>query len=182
MKIRYSEFHPDPSLRGKINDSLPRSRAQAAVDSGLAVEIPYTSYRERLASEEASRQASLPAPPPVKVSWEVTCGILNRRWCISAKCSRGCSLFYDEHPSAGAIESLTFCHSCSGCAPEKIPAAVAAQYRKQFAPPTTLGADEAAYHRGASGAGATKLDRECNEYVQRPGFVSDQPARDWSKL
>lgn len=55
MRIKYSDFHPDPALRGVINDKLPRHRAQAAVDSGLAVEIPYASYRERIAAESAAQ-------------------------------------------------------------------------------------------------------------------------------
>jgi hypothetical protein len=55
MRIQYSQFHPDPTLRGTINDKLPRSRAQAAVDSGLATEIPYKNYFERLAAEGQSQ-------------------------------------------------------------------------------------------------------------------------------
>jgi len=146
MKIRYSDFHPDPSLRGTINDKLPRHRALAAIDSGLATEIPYASAQERLRSETPWAFESVDAT----VRWSVAQGMVNGRYYISAKCSRPqCStLTYDAPPSA-AIESITFLHSC-GCAhAEKVPAQIAEQYRKQFKPATTLGKDEARYYHDA---------------------------------
>jgi hypothetical protein len=57
MRIQYSQFHPDPTLRGTINDKLPRSIAQGVVASGLATEIPYKNYFERLAAEGQSQTA-----------------------------------------------------------------------------------------------------------------------------
>jgi hypothetical protein len=158
MKIRYSEFHPDPSLRNVINDTLPRHRALAAIDSGLAIEIPYASAQERLRSETPWAFESVTAT----VQWSVTLGSMNQRYAISAKCSRpNCQTFsYDGSPAGVRerigidhnmtmperlvpLEDQTFNHSCGCQNSERIPAAIAAQYRSTFKPVTQLGADEA---------------------------------------
>jgi hypothetical protein len=140
MKIRYSEFHPDPSLRNVINDTLPRHRALAAIDSGLATEIPYASAQERLRSETPWAFESVTAT----VQWSNCRSAARGLHYIAAKCSRpNCTqLQYDGAPSA-ALESLTFNHSCGCQNSERIPAAVAAQYRSAFKPATQLGKDEA---------------------------------------
>ena len=79
MRIQYSQFHPDPSLRGTINDKLPRHRALAAIDSGLATEIPYKDYRERLATEGQGMQT----PDPnfiIGSQWGVQSAIQGYAW------------------------------------------------------------------------------------------------------
>ncbi len=54
-------------------------------------------------------------------------------------------MLYDAPPSS-SLESLTFCHSCGGTAPEKIPAAVAAQYRNLFKLPAEVSLDLVNYY------------------------------------
>jgi hypothetical protein len=63
MKVRYTEFALDPNLRG-TTIHLPAHRAQALIDIGAAVEVPYKNFQERLAAE---------MPPPVApvVQWAV---------------------------------------------------------------------------------------------------------------
>lgn len=50
MKIRYTDYAPNPTLRG-TETHLPAHRAQPLIDSGIAVEVKYTSYVERLTAE-----------------------------------------------------------------------------------------------------------------------------------
>jgi hypothetical protein len=53
MKIEYTQFAPDPALRGKTVH-LPSSIAQPLIASGVAKHVPYKDFRERLAEEGAS--------------------------------------------------------------------------------------------------------------------------------
>lgn len=139
MKIRYSDFHPDPSLRGKINDSLPRHRALAAIDSGLAVEIPYKDFRERLRSENPQAFE----PVVATVQWSVAQGMIIGRFAIRAQCSSGkCSLlFYDSSPDQAA--SVKFIHSCGCQNVEAVPAAIVEQYKSLWRKPVMFGHDVA---------------------------------------
>lgn len=176
MKIRYSEFHPDPSLRGTINDSLPRHRALAAIDSGLAVEIPYASAQERLA-------ATMPKPSAATVQWVVAQGAIRGAYYISAKCSQpNCSTFsFDGVPSGFvvrqgttdwnvgvkrnlALEDITFIHSCGCGQPEKVPAQIAAQYRQLWKSPTSLSRDEASYFHDARPQKSEPVDPKTWQY------------------
>ncbi len=132
-----------------IIEHLQPSIAHVLIASGMAIEIKYTDFRERLRSENPT--AFTPLAVQVTVQWSVAKSAISERFFISGKCSQPqCStLAYDAPPTAD-LESITFLHSC-GCitGPEKIPATVAAQYRKLFKPVTTLGRDEAAYFKAA---------------------------------
>ena len=64
MRITYTEFVPDPKLRG-TTVNLPAHVCQVLIAQGSAVAVPYKSYQERLAAE-----AMPPAPPP-EISWGV---------------------------------------------------------------------------------------------------------------
>jgi hypothetical protein len=120
-------------------EHLQPSIANVLIASGLAEHIPYKNYAERLSEESAALQA---APSPT-VQWSCALGNINGKHFISARCSRpNCStLVYDALPTA--LESITFCHSCGGGAPEKIPAAVCEQYRSVYRKPVNVGSDEA---------------------------------------
>jgi hypothetical protein len=138
MKIQYTEYVAHPALRGTITH-LPRHRAQPLIDIGAAVEIPYADFRERLREEEAAKSAAAPTAPAV-VSWAVTQGMTTGRYAIRAQCSvktvnldgksaPQCSTLYYEGTPTG-VESLIFLHSCGCVHPEKVPAAIAEQYKK----------------------------------------------------
>lgn len=64
MKIQYTQFAPNPSLRGTITN-LPAHVAQVLIAQGVAVHVPYKDFRERLAAEFSPL-----AKPPV-VEWGV---------------------------------------------------------------------------------------------------------------
>jgi hypothetical protein len=68
MRIKYSQHHPDPSLRGTAADLKPHI-AEQVIGSGLAVAFPYANYRERLAAETAIVVAA--APPQAPVQWGI---------------------------------------------------------------------------------------------------------------
>jgi hypothetical protein len=125
------------------------SVAERYIQHKVADRYKYKSVAERLCSEEAER-ARLNPLPPATVAWAVVKGAISERYQISAKCSRAncTSVLYDAPPSA-SLESLTFCHSCGGSAPEKIPAAVAAQYRNLFKLPAEMTADLSSYFYAA---------------------------------
>jgi hypothetical protein len=130
-------------------EHLQPSIANTLVAAGLAEIIPFKNYVERLQEEEAVRQSSLPQVTS-KVTWTVGKGERNGRYFISAQCSHpqcGSAFFFDGAPVAA--DKLIFTHSCSGTAPEKVPASIAEKYRKLHFVPATLGADEASYHFAA---------------------------------
>jgi hypothetical protein len=132
--------------------------AETLIAAGLAELIPYKNYVERLQEEEAVRQSSLPQVT-AKVTWSVGKGDRNGRYFISASCSNpqcGSAHFFDGAPAAA--DKLTFIHSCSGTAPEKVPAAVVEKYRKLHFTPATLGADEASYHFAARPQPSQRVD------------------------
>jgi hypothetical protein len=143
----------------------PTSVAEGFIFDGVAERVKYKSYVERLQQEEADQRASI-VTPAVTVQWSVSQGAVSGRYLVAAKCSQQqCStLAYDAPPTA-ALESITFLHSC-GCitGPEKIPAAVAAQYRKLFKPATTLGKDEAAYFHDARPQPSKPVDPSTWQY------------------
>jgi hypothetical protein len=177
MKVKFTSGPKQGTI-----EHLQPSIANVLIASGMAELVPFANYRERLASEEQQRQASLPAQPPAKVMWSLAKDVQTGRYYISAKCNlEVCSRMSCTTSPSKNLEELTFYHSCGGV-PEKVPAQIAAKYRAQFAAPTSLSADDVGFARLASGAPQTKLDRECNEYVQKPEFVNDAPARDWSKV
>jgi hypothetical protein len=144
MKVKFTSG-PKAGTIGHLQPSI----ANTLVAAGLAEIIPFKNYVERLQEEEAVRQSSLPQVT-AKVTWSVGKGDRNGRYFISAQCSNsqcGSAFFFDGAPNAA--DKLTFIHSCSGTAPEKVPAAVAEQYRKLHRVPAVLGHDEVSYHFAA---------------------------------
>lgn len=137
MRIRYTDFCLNPALRNTTTN-LPQHRAIALIDSGAAVEVPFSDFRERLASEEESKPL-----PTAAVTWAVTQGAMNGRYAITARCSQAqCSTLFYEGPPAGP-ENLQFLHSCGCGFPENVPAAIAEQYFRLHKPVTKYGDDEA---------------------------------------
>ena len=67
MKITYTEYVPDPKLRG-TTAHLPAHIAQVLIASGQAKAVPYKDFREILADDDAVRAA---AAPPVTVEWGI---------------------------------------------------------------------------------------------------------------
>jgi hypothetical protein len=110
------------------------------VAAGLAENIPYKNYVERLSEENAQLQ---PVLPDATVRWSVAAGIKTEKPFISARCSRpNCTtLIYDGPPKT--LESITFCHTCGELSIEIIPAAVCKQYRSTYHKPVNLSDDEA---------------------------------------
>ena len=135
-----------PDLPPGVEDIKPEI-AIPLIGGGFAEEIKYKNYIERLASLSKMNQA---AEIPPTVQWACVKGAISERYHISAKCSRAncTSVLYDAPPSP-SLEALTFCHSCGGFAPEKIPAAVAAQYRNLFKVPSEMTADLSSYFYAA---------------------------------
>jgi hypothetical protein len=115
------------------------------VDRKEAVLVPFP---ERGSADWLSARKNLSAilnpSAEATVQWSVAKGEINGRFYIAAKCSQpNCSSYtFDGSPSAS--EGLEFLHSC-GCVqvPEKVPAAIVAQYRKLWKPLTQMGKDEA---------------------------------------
>jgi hypothetical protein len=79
MKIQYTQFALNPSLRG-TTAHLPQHRAQALIDSGAAVEVPMPArgtpgWHAAMQELEALRVASLPADQrqniPTVPTWSV---------------------------------------------------------------------------------------------------------------
>lgn len=160
---------------------VPTSLGERYVFAGVAEQVKYKSYVDRLQAEEAERQRSLPQIPEA-VQWACVKGAFSEHYHISAKCSRAncTSLAYDAPPSA-SLESITFYHSCGGFAPEKIPAAICNQYRKLFAPVAEVGADVANYfHNCAKSKGdGERVDlyapKKINGVVVGPPVLFDHP-------
>jgi hypothetical protein len=99
MRIKYSQFHPDPSLRGTAVDLKPHI-ADQVIGSGLAVAFPYANYRERLAAETAAVVAA--APPPQPVQWgirEALCGDAYSPRFVITKTTATETLHYSTLPS-----------------------------------------------------------------------------------
>jgi hypothetical protein len=157
------------------------SVAERYIQHKVAERYKYKSVAERLSSEEAER-ARLNPVPPASVVWKVVKGAISERYHISAKCSRAncTSVIYDAPPSP-SLEALTFCHSCGGSAPEKIPAAVAAQYRNLFKVPAECTADLADYyHKCAKSKGDGEpvdlyAPQKINGVVVGPPVLFDHP-------
>jgi hypothetical protein len=153
-------------------EHLQPSIANVLIASGMAVELKYSSYVERLQEEERARQKSLPVQQ-ADVTWGVAQGQITHRFYIFAKCSApNCSqLIYDAPPTT-ELDKLTFNHSC-GCSQtsERVPAATAEQFRKLWRAPLTVGKDEAAYHFAARPEPSKQLSieevigRELGEFV-----------------
>ena len=144
MKVKFTSGPKQGTI-----EHLQPSIANTLVAAGLAEIIPFKNYVERLQEEEAVRQSSLPQVTS-NVTWAVGKGERNGRYFISAQCSNsqcGSAFFFDGAPAAA--DKLIFTHSCSGTAPEKVPASIAEKYRKLHFVPATLGADEASYHFAA---------------------------------
>ena len=155
MKIRFTNPH---STKYGREEHVENTIGKTLIALGEAEFVPYKDFRERLRSENPT--AFTPPAVQATVQWSVAKSAISERFFISGKCSQPqCStLAYDAPPTA-ALESITFLHSC-GCitGPEKIPATVAAQYRKLFKPDTTLGRDEAAYFKDAQPQKALPVD------------------------
>jgi hypothetical protein len=130
---------------------VPNSQEYQVMASAGLIEIVPMAARgtaEWLRDMKERSEAFNP-PVTVTVAWSVAKGDRNGRYFIAGKCSNPqCSeLFYDGAPAAA--DKLTFIHSCSGTAPEKVPVAAVEKYRKLHFVPSTLGADEASYHFAA---------------------------------
>jgi hypothetical protein len=95
MRIRYTEFALNPALRGTITH-LPQHRAQALIDSGAAVELPYKNYVERLNDEQAQRAADPKNAPAT--GWSVRESVGNNprvRFVVVETSPLGEITFYD---------------------------------------------------------------------------------------
>ena len=157
------------------------SVAERYIQHKVADRYKYKSVAERLSSEEAER-ARLNPVAPAAVTWAVKKGALRERYYISAKCSRAnCTVLAYDAPPSTVLESLTFCHSCGGFAPEKIPAAICDQYRKLFTPLAEVGADVANYyHNCAKSKGdGERVDlyapQKINGVIVGPPVLFDHP-------
>jgi|HubBroStandDraft_6_1064221.scaffolds.fasta_scaffold588084_2 hypothetical protein len=98
MRIRYTEFALNPALRGTISH-LPAHRAQALIDSGAAVELPYKNYVERLNDEQAQRAADPKNAPAT--GWSVRESVGNNprvRFVVVETSPLGEITFYDAPP------------------------------------------------------------------------------------
>jgi len=168
MKIKFLS-----GPRAGQTEHVPNSQQyQVMVSAGLIeiVEMPATHSAGWLAERIEQSRAAEPKLAPVKVLWSVVKGAITDRWAIRAKCSRpNCSeFFFDGDPGkiieqkgSGdfgslkftrknvSIENQCFIHSCSGTAPEKVPAGICAEYRakKQTENGTVMGADEVNYYQ-----------------------------------
>jgi hypothetical protein len=170
----------------------------------VAEHTKFKSSAERLAAREAER-ARLNPVPPATVFWAVKKGRLTDRWAVIASCSRpNCSTFYyDDDPGKitekqgveegffgvkvtrknGSIENQHFTHSCSGTAPEKVPANICAEYRrvKKSENIPTLGADEVHYYQNCqkSKGDGERVDlyapQTINGVVVGPPILSEHP-------
>ena len=140
-KRRNFNVHPHPqehlttsalSHPSRTETSRSNLSGERYVFAGVAEQVKYKSYVDRLQAEEAEHARRNPIPPATVV-WAVVKGMLSERYYISAKCSRAncTALAYDAPPSS-SLEQLQFLHSCDGSAPADLPAAVAAQYRNLF--------------------------------------------------
>ena len=99
MRIKYTEFVPNPALRNTITH-LPQHRAQALIDSGAAVELPYKNYVERLHDEQAQRAAESKNAPAT--GWSIresTGNDLRVRFVVVETSPLGEITFYDAPPS-----------------------------------------------------------------------------------
>jgi hypothetical protein len=176
MKVKFTSGPKQGTI-----EHLQPSIANTLIAAGLAELIPFKNYVERLQEEEAVRQSSLPQVTS-NVTWAVVKGAFSERYHISAKCSRtNCTaLAYDAPPSL-ALESITFYHSCGGSAPEKIPAAVAAQYRNLFKPPAEVSLDLVNYYHNChkSKGDGERVDlyapQKINGVVVGPPVLFDHP-------
>jgi len=140
MKIRFT--NPNSTKYGR-EEHVENTIGKTLIALGEAEVVPYKDFRERLRSENPTAFAPVAA---ATVQWVVAKSAISERFFISGKCSQQqCSTVAYDAPPSSVIDSITFIHSCGCGQPEKIPAAVAAQYRKLFKPAATLSKDEAAY-------------------------------------
>lgn len=99
MRIKYTEFALNPALRGTISH-LPQHRAQALIDSGAAVELPYKNYVERLHDEQAQRAAEPKNAPAT--GWSIRESTSNDprvRFIVVETSPLGAITFYDAPPA-----------------------------------------------------------------------------------
>jgi hypothetical protein len=148
MKIKFLS-----GPRAGQTEHVPNSQEYQVMASAGLIEIVPMAARGSAEWLRDMKERSAALNPQVQstVTWSVGKGDRNGRYFISAKCSApqcsGEGFFFDGAPNAA--DKLTFIHSCSGTAPEKVPAAVVEKYRKLHFVPSTLGADEASYHFAA---------------------------------
>jgi hypothetical protein len=101
MRIKYTEFALNPALRGTISH-LPQHRAQALIDSGAAVELPYKNHVEYLNDYEAQRIAALPKSAAPATGWgirESTSNDQRMRFVVTETSPLGETTFYDAPPA-----------------------------------------------------------------------------------
>ncbi len=135
MRITYTEFVPNPNLRG-TTVNLPAHVAQVLIAQGSAVAVPYKSYQDRLASEFSS-----PAVP-VKIEWGI---------------QQGSASQYSRPAITKRVGSEATFYSTP---PADCPAAIAEQFR-QLVDGTLyeLPPDEAAMHAAAAYVGDSNKHR-----------------------
>jgi hypothetical protein len=165
MKIKYLS---GPKA-GQTTHAPVNQNTQLLIDAGLIEVIPMAKRgTPEWLRDMKERSEALNPSVGATVQWSVAQGAVNSRYFISGKCSQpNCSTFnFDGAPDGFvvrqgttdwnvgakrhlALEDITFIHSCGCGQPEKVPASVAAQYRKLFKLATTLGKDESAYFHDA---------------------------------
>lgn len=183
MLVRF--IPPSPKANKQLRPELPLGvddidniAARGVIASGLGEQLKYSGYQQRLQLLSQVRTAQEAA----RVTWTNTFSEISGRHSISAKCSRlNCSTLNYDGPANASLEALAFHHS-GGCgAPERIPAAVCAQYRKvkgSEPPKTNLSPSELAYAIAASPA-RTKADFDAEEAVANAkARFEDVAARD----
>jgi hypothetical protein len=168
MLVRF--LPPSPKANQQLRPDLPIGwddigyvSARALSDAGLAEEVKYNSYQQRLRLISNGQ----PVLAPAVVSWGTSTGVFNSRVYISAKCSRpNCStLIYDARPDS-SLEKLEFIHSAGCGSPEKIPQSVCEQYRKVWRAANTLTRDELSFASECYG-GPTRADIDAESAVAK---------------
>jgi hypothetical protein len=202
MKIKFLS-----GPRAGQTEHVPNSQEYQVMASAGLIEIVPMAARgsAEWLHDMKERSEALNPPAQSKVTWTVKKGMLTERWAVLASCSRpNCSAFYfDGDPGQiiekkgieegffgqkvsrtnGSIENQSFIHSCSGTAPEKIPASICAEYRskKKSENIATLGADEAHFYKNCqpSKGDGERVDlyapQTINGVVVGPPVLFDHP-------
>lgn len=117
MKIQYTQFAPDPSLRGTIKN-LPAHVAQVLIAQNVAVHVPYTSVKDRIESEASL----LPKPKPIGVEWGIMEGNLSEysRPAIIRRDANGTTYFASPTPDTPPAIAEQFRQLTDGAEPAMI--------------------------------------------------------------
>lgn len=95
MKIQFTQFAPDPSLRGTTK-TLPAHRAQPLIDSGVAVQVPWKDFRERLAAEATSQTAGSFQNVSVDEEWGIDTSLTQFRQVVIIRKRGSETIIYDS--------------------------------------------------------------------------------------